>query len=148
MKKIILTALICIASSAAFSQILNPVKWSYAAKKIDNTEAVILVKATIDKGWHIYSQHVADGGPIKTTLKFTPDDSYTLNGATSEPKPVSRYEKSFSMNVQYFENSVIFQQKIKLKTGQVTVNGSVNFMVCNSKQCLPPDDVDFTIPVK
>ena len=148
MKKIILTAITITLSSTVFGQILTPVKWSYAAKKIDKDQAVVFIKATIDKGWHIYSQHLADGGPIKTTLKFAENNDYALIGSASEPKSVSKYEKSFSMNVQYFEQSVIFQQKIKLKAGQTTVNGTVNYMVCNSQQCLPPEDVEFNIPVK
>jgi hypothetical protein len=148
MKKIILTAITITLSSAVFAQILTPVKWSYAAKKIDKDQAVVFIKATIDKGWHIYSQHLADGGPIKTTLKFAENNDYTLIGNASEPKSVSKYEKSFSMNVQYFEQSVIFQQKIKLKAGQATVNGTVNYMVCSNQQCLPPEDVEFNIPVK
>jgi len=52
------------------------------------------------------------------------------------------------MDVQYFEKSVVFQQKIKLTSGQQIVKGTIQFMVCNSKQCLPPDDVDFTVLVK
>lgn len=148
MKKLILTALTSIIGTLAYSQILAPVKWSYAAKKIDNEQAIVFIKATIDKGWHIYSQHVADGGPIKTSFNFNKNDSYALSGNTAEPKAVDRYEKSFSMNVQYFERSVIFQQKIKLKSGQASVNGTINYMVCSDKQCLPPEDVEFNISVK
>jgi len=148
MKKILLVTLISTLSTVSFAQILTPIKWSYAAKKVDNEQAIVFIKATIDKGWHIYSQHVADGGPIKTSLRFAGNDSYSLIGNTTEPKPLSKYEKSFSMNVQYFEQSVIFQQKVKLKSGQASVSGTVNFMVCSNKQCLPPDDVEFNIPVK
>ena len=148
MKKIIFTALISIISTASYAQILTPVKWSYGAKKIDNEQAIVFIKATIDKGWHIYSQHVADVGPIKTSFRFDKSEDYTLNGNTSEPKAVSKYEKSFSTNVQYFEQSVVFQQKIKLKNGQALVNGTLNYMVCSNKQCLPPEDVEFSIPVK
>ena len=148
MKKIILTALTSIIGTVAYSQILAPVKWSYAARKIDKEQAVVFIKATIDKGWHIYSQNVADGGPVKTSFRFDKSDDYTLNGNTSEPKAVSKYEKAFSMNVQYFEQSVIFQQKVKLKNGQASVNGTLNYMVCSNQQCLPPEDVEFSIPVK
>jgi len=148
MRKIILAAITITLSSTVFGQILTPVKWSYAAKKVDNDQAIVFIKATIDKGWHIYSQHLADGGPIKTTLKFAANESYTLLGSTEEPKALNKYEKSFSMNVQYFEKSVIFQQKVKLKSGQASVSGTVNFMVCSDKQCLPPDDVEFSVPVK
>jgi hypothetical protein len=148
MKKIILAALISIISTASYAQILTPVKWSYGAKKIDNEQAIIFIKATIDKGWHIYSQHIADGGPIKTSFRFDKSDDFTLSGNTSEPQAVSKYEKSFSMNVQYFEQAVVFQQKVKLKNGQALINGTLNYMVCSDKQCLPPEDVEFSIPVK
>lgn len=148
MKKLLLAALISFISTVSYSQILAPVKWSYGAKKINNEQAVVFIKATIDKGWHIYSQHVADGGPVKTSFKFNNSDDYTLNGITIEPKAISKYEKAFSMNVQYFEQSVIFQQKVKLKNGQAAVNGTLNYMVCSNKQCLPPEDVEFSIPVK
>jgi hypothetical protein len=43
---------------------------------------------------------------------------------------------------------VIFQQKIKLKKPAVTVKGSLEFMICNDHKCLPPADIDFSIPVK
>jgi DsbC/DsbD-like thiol-disulfide interchange protein len=52
------------------------------------------------------------------------------------------------MNVSYFEDEVVFQQKIKLNKATTAVKGSVEFMVCNDKSCLPPAEVTFTIPVK
>ncbi len=130
------------------AQILKPVSWSYGAKKINATEAVVFLKATIGEGWHVYSQHVKDGGPVKTSFTFNPSDDYSLDGATVEPTPISRYEKSFGMEVGYFEHSVIFQQKLKLKTGATSVKGTLRYMTCNDSQCLPPESIDFDIPVK
>jgi thiol:disulfide interchange protein DsbD len=57
-------------------------------------------------------------------------------------------EKAFGMEVGFFEKSVIFQQKIKLKARQVTVSGKLEYMTCNDQKCLPPDDIDFSISVK
>ena len=148
MKKLTLLIAISLIGPAVFAQILKPVKWSYAAKKINKTEAVLLIKATIDQGWHIYSTQQKDGGPVKTSLTITPSKDYAINGAVAEPKPVTKFENAFKMNVSYFEKSVIFQQKIKLKKDQVNIKGQVEYMVCNDKQCLPPEDTDFSIPVK
>lgn len=141
-------AFLAITTLTTQAQILTPVKWSYAAKKTGKNEAVIFLKATIDKGWHIYSQTVKEGGPVKTSFTFTPSKSYTKTGTTTEPKPVSKYESVFKMQVSYFENEVIFQQKIKLNAAQATVTGKVEFMVCNDKQCLPPDEKEFSVTVK
>jgi len=132
----------------AFSQILKPVTWSYAAKKTSPTEATLYIKATIDKGWHIYSQNVGEGGPVKTAFTFPSNKTYAIVGKTIEPKPVKKFETTFKMDVSYFENSVIFQQKVKFKGKTTVINGTVEFMVCDDKQCLPPEEVAFSIPVK
>jgi DsbC/DsbD-like thiol-disulfide interchange protein len=149
MKKItFLFCAICLINLSAYSQILKPVTWSYAAKRTSPTTATVFIKATVDQGWHLYSQFVKDGGPVKTTFTFPASGTYSLVGSTTEPKAVTKYESTFKMDVSYFEKSVVFQQKIKLKGKTVAVKGSVEFMVCDDKQCLPPEQVDFSIPVK
>lgn len=125
-----------------------PVHWSYAAKKLNAKEAVVFIKATIDEGWHIYSQKMAGGGPVKTSFNFNPSSSYGLTGTTVEPKPLTRYEDSFNMDVSFFENVVIFQQKIALKKQSAAVTGTLTYMTCNDEKCLPPETVNFEIPIK
>jgi hypothetical protein len=148
MKRVLAIAVVLMIAVSAKAQIETPVKWSYAAKKINATEAVVFLKATMDNGWHIYSQTVKDGGPIKTSFKFTPSKEYALVGKPVEPKPITRFEKSFGTDVSFFEKEVVFQQKIKLKSPNATaVKGSLEFMTCNDQKCLPPDDVNFTIPL-
>ncbi|HEX8607259.1 MAG TPA: protein-disulfide reductase DsbD N-terminal domain-containing protein [Pedobacter sp.] len=147
MKNLFLIALGLMLSFTASSQILKPVKWSYLAKKTSKTEATLLIRATIDNGWHIYSQTVPDGGPIKTSFNFKPAKAFSLVGKTVEPKPISKFEKTFDMNVAFFEKTVTFQQKVKLAGGKTVIKGSVEFMVCDDHQCLPPETVEFSIPV-
>ncbi|RYZ97513.1 MAG: sugar transporter [Sphingobacteriaceae bacterium] len=148
MKKLLTMAVAILFTASAFAQIEAPVKWSYAAKKLNSKEAVVLIKATIDNGWHIYSQHVKDGGPVSTSFTFTPSKDFILIGKPSEPKGITKHEKVFSMDVTYFETSVVFQQKIKLKAPKTIVKGKLEYMVCNDRQCLPPDEVEFSIAVK
>jgi DsbC/DsbD-like thiol-disulfide interchange protein len=148
MKNLFLLTFGLFLSLSVSSQILKPVKWSYAAKKTSKTEATLYLKATVDEGWHLYSQFIPDGGPVKTTFAFSPSKAYKANGKTIEPKPIVKFEKSFNMNVSYYEKSVIFQQKVKLTGANAIVKGTVEFMVCNDKACLPPETVGFSIPVK
>ena len=148
MKKLGLLVTALMITISAFSQIETPVKWSYAAKRISPTEAVVLLKATMQPGWHIYSQNVKEGGPIKTSFVFTPSKDFTLVGKSIEPKPATKFEKAFKMNVSYFEKEVVFQQKIKVKSANaITVKGKLEYMVCNDIKCLPPEEVNFTIAV-
>jgi hypothetical protein len=148
MKKLLVLAAALAINTSVFAQIEAPVKWSYAAKKLSSTEAVVFLKATMQRGWHIYSLDVKDGGPIKTSFTFSPSKEYSLIGKPVEPRPVTKYEKAFSMDVSYFENSVVFQQKIHLRSPKASaVKGKLEYMTCNDMKCLPPEDIDFSIPL-
>lgn len=96
----------------------------------------------------MYSQHVKKGGPIKTTIKFNPSDAYKTSGKTIEPKPKTNDEEVFKMEVSYFDKSVVFEQKVKLNGASASVKGSIEYMVCDNKKCLPPEQVTFSIPIK
>ena len=148
MKKLLAIGALLLMSVGVFAQIEHPVTWAYAAKKTSPTEATLFIKATIQPGWHIYSLNVKEGGPIKTSFTFAKSKDYILIGKAVEPKAISKYEDVFKMNVSYFEKEVIFQQKIKLKSAKATtVTGGLEYMTCDNKRCLPPEDVNFTIPV-
>lgn len=149
MKKLtLILTFLMVSVFAASAQIENPVTWSYGQKKISKTEAIVFLKATVENGWHIYSQNVKEGGPVKTTITFAPSKDFVKVGTTSEPKAITKFEKSFDMNVSYFEKQVIFQQKIKLNKPATTVKGKIEFMVCNDSKCLPPTEVEFSVQVK
>ena len=149
MKRItLILSLLFFTSLGAFAQLDEPVSWSYVAKKTSPTEATVYIKASIEEGWHLYSQTVKPGGPNKTIFTFAKSKDYTLVGRTTEPKPISKFEKVFNMNVPYFTDGVIFQQKVKLNKGATTVKGKVEFMVCDDKKCLPPNEISFSVPVK
>lgn len=144
----LIVVMMLIGVSGAFAQILEPVKWQFGARKINDKEAVVFMKAVIDNGWHIYSMNVEDGGPIKTSFTFASSEDFSLIGKTAEPTPKTKYEDVFGMDVAYFNNEVVFQQRIKLNKGQTTVRGVVEFMACDAEQCLPPDEVPFAIAIK
>ncbi|MBE9600296.1 protein-disulfide reductase DsbD domain-containing protein [Pedobacter sp. MC2016-24] len=149
MKKQLITLLVLPLLWAMHSkaQILKPVKWSYSAKKTSDSEATLLLKADIEESWHIYSAYQKDGGPLKTSFKFSPSKAYILVGKIAEPKPLAVFDKNFGIQVDYFEKTVTFQQKVKLTAKQTTIKGKLEFMACTKAQCLPPDEFNFSIPV-
>ena len=148
MKKVLFTIVALVLSFGAKAQVEAPVKWSYAAKKVNATEAIVFIKATIDNKWHIYGLDENGKSPIKTTLTFTPSKNYNLVGLPTQPTPVKKYEAALKAEVSYFEKSVIFQQKVKLKAGGANVvKGQLSYIACNDHKCLPPEDVDFSIPL-
>ena len=49
MKKTILIVAVFLICATSFAQILKPVKWSYASKRINDNEAIVFIKATMKK---------------------------------------------------------------------------------------------------
>lgn len=143
---------IIIASILAFTcclkanaQEIKPVSWTYVANKTGQNEAEIYITAIIDRGYKIYSLNMEDGGPIKTCIVFRPSKAYKLIGNISEPVPINVYSDVFKMNISYFEEKVVFKQKIRLNASKVTIKGYVEFMSENNSICLPPDKDNFTL---
>jgi thiol:disulfide interchange protein len=128
------------------SGIKDPVKWTFESKKISDTEYDIVAKATIENGWHIYSQFLkGDDGPTPTKLTL---ENVENVGDTKEesPKRHEHIEPLFgNMKVIDFDESATFTQRIKVKNANEKVTGSIGFMACTSSACLPPSDVPFAI---
>ncbi len=124
------------------AQIFKPVKWQTSVEKVSESEYDLVVTATIDEGWHLYSQSIPDDGPIPTTFSFKNVESkYQLIGKTIEGKGHEEFDKVFEMNIKYFEDEAIFKQRIYLLTkDKVVINESVEFMVCDDTSCLPPTE--------
>ncbi|HOY30687.1 MAG TPA: cytochrome c biogenesis protein CcdA [Bacteroidales bacterium] len=136
--------------STAGAQILEPVKWSVASKKTGDASAEITLTATIDKGWHLYSQDIPANGPVPTEFVFEKNKFYSLEGKVVEPKPITEKDPNFdNMLLKYFSTKAIFKQKINiLHEEDFMVKGTVSFMCCNDVSCLPPNDVPFSVKVQ
>jgi len=141
----LLLLLVVFAGRVANAQIEGHVTWAYGAKKTGATEAVVMLKATIDNRWHIYSTKMNTGAA--TAFKFTTSKQYAMVGKIAEPNPINRYDNSAKMNLLYFEKAVVFQQKIKLKAKAATVKGNLEYVACDDHKCLPPETFEFAIPV-
>ena len=132
----------------AFGQ-QDPAKWNFTAKKIADKTYEVHLTATIDNGWHTYSQTTPANGPFPTKIIFTKNPLLLLSGKPKEVgKLQQRYEDVFGVNVKYFSNKVDFVQIVKLKTNVKTrISGTVDFMVCTDERCLPPNTIPFEIVI-
>jgi len=144
-----LLSIMILFAAAASAQLDNPVKWTYSAKKIADKTYELHISASIDGNWHIYAQDAGEG-PEPTSLSFAVNPLVKLDGKVKE---VGKLEKSFDANfnsvLKYYSKQVDFVQKIKVKSAATTlVKGSVTYMVCNDKKCLPPKEIPFSIKVE
>jgi thiol:disulfide interchange protein len=135
----------------SFSQVLDPVKWTFKVEQTKPDEATLLIIAKADKGWHLYSQNIPEAKtrPVPTTFTFKKSADYELIGKVTEPKAIEEYDPNFEMTLRYFADKTVFRQKIKILGKQdFTITGTVEFMCCDDHQCLPPNEVNITFNVK
>jgi thiol:disulfide interchange protein DsbD len=146
MKKIILITLFSLGLVTLNAQVQNPVKWKYEAKKIGPVYNVIIT-ATVDKHWHIYSQNTGKNGPVPTTITFKTNPLVTLVGKVKEAGKLEKiYDKNFQTDVLFYSNKVVFTQAVKVKAGiKTNISGTVEYMVCDDEKCLPPTKKTFDI---
>ncbi len=132
-----------------FGQAVNPVKWEAKYIELANDEAEIIVTASIEKGWHTYSQHISpDAGPVPTTVDFSPGSDYEMIGKSVEEGVKEEFDKTFEMKIASFEHKAVIKQKLKRKNAKSFQTPiKIEYMVCNDKQCLPPKTVDIMLVV-
>ena len=150
MKRLFAVLLLSLVAFCSNAQMKNPVQWVFTAKKINASTYEVHMTATIDEGWHLYSQTTPDGGPTPTAISFAKNPLLVLDGTTKEVgKMEQKHEELFGVDVKQFSKKVDFVQVIKLKgKAKTSVNGSVEFMTCNDNQCLPPQTKKFSITLK
>src|SRR5699024_3099060 len=150
--KIIILALLAFLPLGMNAQILKPVSWSFSkeAVKQDTSQQKIYkihLKASINPGWHVYAQQAGEG-PIPTTITFDENDHLKLLGGVEEVgNKIQEYDKVFDSKLSFFENEVDFVQKVAVDKSSI-LKGSVEFMVCNDHECLPPKDQSFSFKLK
>jgi hypothetical protein len=150
MKKLILFVVLVVAAIAVQAQIENPVKWSYAAKKVSDKVYQVVITATLPKPWHIYSQYTPDGGPKPTKIVYTKNPLLVIDGAPKENGSLKTiHDDNFGVDVKYFGDKVEFVQTVQLKAAAKTsVTGTIDYMVCNDEKCLPPTKQPFEVKLQ
>lgn len=150
MKKWLFSSFLLLLTLFAQGQILEPVKWKFEVEQLSPTEALLKSTATIDPGWHLYSQEIElredQFGPELTLFTFDKNSAIKLVGKVEERGKVHEEITPVfdDIVVRYYSDKVVFVQKVTVSAAATTVTGNVYYMVCDDKQCLPPDEREFT----
>ena len=141
MKKIYLAITLLFTVFFAQAQLVEPVKWSAAVEKISDTEYNLIYNATIEEHWHLYSQHLPEGGALPTEFFYDEEQlgkTFELVAKTAaESKTITKYDKVFEMDMTFFDNNATLVQRIKLLDSSVTsIAGEVSYQSCDDEKCL------------
>lgn len=148
MKKISLILVVLLSTILSMSA-QKPIKWRSNVKMTSETEGVVTIKAIIEPGWHLYGTQIPSGGPKATKIDLSSSEGVKFVGSvTSSIAPKKVYDKTFDLNLNWWDQNVTFTQKFKLssKNGAKIV-GVISFMGCNDQTCLPPSTQSINIVV-
>lgn len=129
----------------ALAQIQEPIKFKTEWKQNSDSEAEIIFNATIDKGWHVYSTELEEGGPISASFNIDQiQGAETIGKLTPVGNEINGMDPIFGMKVRYFKDKATFIQKIKITDKNYSIKGYLEYGACNDENCLPPTSVDFS----
>jgi thiol:disulfide interchange protein DsbD len=133
-------------AASVHAQMKDPVDWSFSKEKLSEGEYELHFKADIDKGWHLYSQNLPeDATPLPTVFEFEKDEGISLRGKVHEIGVVTEPDPISGNKVNFFKEEAHFIQKVKATgSGKKELSGSVEYMVCDDSQCLPPTGEEFS----
>ncbi len=133
---------------SAYSQMAEPVLWSYKAEKLADNQYAITISADIADGWYVYSQDLPQHGPVPTKINFEQNPNIVLQGKPLEMgNKKETFDPNFQMTVTKFSGRTLFIQKISVTTTVPQVKGSLSYMTCNGQMCMPPRTVKFDVPL-
>jgi len=144
MKSFIVSCFFTFLASFAISQNTEPVSWGFEVTQNEDASYTFTATAKMKGDWAIYSQHTGEGGPIP--LKFTYENGVKLVGETNEDtEAIKKMSDLFEIEVIKFKKEAVFTQVFNPEEGQSSIKGTLTFMCCDSKRCLPPTDVPFDV---
>jgi thiol:disulfide interchange protein DsbD len=129
----------------------NPVSWSLESdakgKTLKQNETFkAKLAATIEGEWHLYAVEQPEGGPNPTRITIGENLPFQLDGKSTSPAPITKFDETFKIDTKFFAKSAEFNLPIKTtaetKADDLAIN--VKYQVCDDKVCLPPKTVRVT----
>ena len=139
---IIITTLVSLSANA---QMFDPVHFTSELRMRQHNEGDIIFSATIDGGWHVYSNNIPEGGPTPASFhKVTMKGMETAGALRTATAPMKVFDEMFQMEVRYFEHKVTFIQPVRFTAADYSVDCYLEYGACNDEMCLPPTEVRLT----
>ena len=98
----------------------HPVRWEQELIRKSDSTVTLVLKAYIEEGWHLYSQHTPDGGALPTEFTFAgAGKGYDLQGPVQESETHTAFSDIFEVDETFFKNTARFTQEILITDSQL-----------------------------
>ena len=112
----------------------------------------VVFSVAIEEGWKMY----ALGSPLPSRAVSVTFDEFpeglVRQGALQQTGEQENYDPYFKKDVIYFEKEGLLWADVAVAAGTddgaKAVSGTINFMICNDRLCLPPTNVPFETMVQ
>jgi hypothetical protein len=127
---------------------LNPVNWSYEARKKTTNTYDVIITADIAHPWHLYSQHNGKG-PASTSFVFKTNPLIEKIGRVNEEGKLEKNSDKSLGEILSYSGKVQFVQTVKVK-GNISTNvsGTIQYLVCDDSHCLPTQKKSFDLKLQ
>ena len=141
MRKLLTLLLLLITFSNINAQILTPVKWESNVEKVNDSTFNLIYKGNLQKGWHLYSQHLPEDGALPTEFIYDEKqlgNTFNLQAKdAAEGKTITHFDKVFEKELTYFDDEAIFVHQVILKDKNLAeIIGEISFQMCDDESCL------------
>ena len=115
----------------------STISWDTKISQETESEYILTFTASLKPGWHLYSQHLPEGGPLATEFTFEKAGvDFKLIGKTEESETHTSYEEIFEMETSYFEKQAVFSQHIQLINSSIdNIQISAAYQTCDDQAC-------------
>ena len=104
------------------------VKFTASMQQTAPDEITITFSGTISKGWHVYAPEEKHG-PTAASINIDKIEGARLEGGLKANKPATKkYEEVWKGEVAFFEDNVVFTQKVKLTGKEYKIEDILNMV--------------------
>jgi len=127
----------------------NKVQVSAAINADPRGGCLLIVRADIEPGWHIYSMTQSKGGPVPTRIDLSlPEGVKSSATFAVVPEPERKQEAAFpDLIVEVHSGTVIWAARLtvdpSISLSTLRIKGSLSSQPCRDDACLPPQRQEF-----
>lgn len=123
----------------------GPVTWKARLEPAEvrvGEAAMVVLEATIEEPWHLYSTTRREGpGPQVTTISLAEGAPLEVLGTPLQPAPHTELDKGFHIEVEYYARAVAFGLPVRVTAanpGEASATVVVRFQACKDGTCTAP----------
>ncbi len=128
-------------------QFMQPVSWEVSSQMTDDSHGVVVMKASIENGWHMYSHELdPSAGPSPLQVKWDKLEGVELNGALkSDKKPHVQFDSMFNAELSWWTGTVVVSQEFTATAKNFAIEGTIRYSACDDENCIPPTKETFSL---